>query len=293
MTTTFERFTETVKAEMSKMLDGYEITEQTVTKLNDITLHGLTARRKGNDTAPTLYLEGAYEAYCNGDSIKDIVTSMVNVILQSEPIAPITKAAELDMSIDNIREKLTARLIDPELNQEYLKTHPYGYSGAGLVLVADINISEDYRIVITNEMAEQYGLNMSEVFAIAIDNMEHRYPAILTNLEDALFGSDMNILDGNGELGSVGTLMASGTSGYGAIAIAYKGIADRIRDLIGDYYILPSSLHELIILRDSGEYNIADLKSMVTSANKTVVDDTDVLSNSVFHFGEYGMRRVA
>lgn len=293
MATTFTKFAQNVISEMSRQLEGFELTEQSIIKMNDITLHGITARRKGCDSAPTVYLDSAYDDYCNGASLDSIINSFVDTVLNAEPMTPIKTTAELDMHFDSIKDKLTARLIDTELNQMYLQRHPYGYVGAGLALIAEINLGNGYRCVITNDIVKQYDLEISEVLTTAIENMEKRYPATLMSLESAIFGGTDNVLDGNGYIDTMGTLMIDGADGFGATAIAYKGMGDRIRELIGDYYILPSSLHELIVLRDNGTYDTAELKNMVMSANSSVVDESDRLSDSVFHFGAEGLRRIA
>lgn len=291
MATTITSFAERIIAELESRLSEYEISEQSVVKQNDITLHGISIRNKDSDIAPTMYLDEAYEDYCNGHSIDSIVDSMVEMVINAEPIAPIKTASEFDMCFDKIKDSLTARLIDIELNQIYLQEHPHKEIGAGLTLVAEINIDRNYRCVINNSLAEQY--DMDKVFSTAIANMQKNHPAVLMNMETALFGERENILDGDGHFDTMGTLMIDESEGFGATAIAYKGTPEKIRDIIGDYYILPSSLHELIILRDNGTYDTADLKNMVVSANQSVVDDNDILSNSVFHFGEDGLCRVA
>lgn len=293
-TTTFTKFAQTVITELQNILTDYVISEQSVTKHNDITLHAVTVRHTDSDTAPTMYLDAFYEDFQNGYSIESIVNTIAEAVINAETITPITNGRDLDMSLDAIRDKLTVRLIDSELNQNYLRSHPYGFVGAGLAVVAEVNLDGNYKCVITNELAEQYGLEMSEVFAIALENMESRYPARLMNMEDSLLGNYSNILAGDGEFMTMGTLMSDGTNGFGAIAIAYNGIADKIREIVGNYYILPSSLHELIILPDSGCYDTAELKNMVVTANKTVVDESDILSNSVFYYGSDGiLSRVA
>lgn len=293
MATTFTRFAQDVISGMGRQLEGFELAEQLVTKMNDITLHGITARRKGSESAPTVYLDSAYNDYCNGASLDSIVKTFVDTVLNAEPIAPIRASDELDMHFDSIKDKLNARLIDSELNQMYLQSHPYGYVGAGLALIAEINLGNGYRCIITNDIVEQYDLDISEVLTTALENMEERYPATLMSLESAIFGERENVLDGNGYIDTMGTLMIDGADGFGATAIAYKGMGDRIREILGDYYILPSSLHELIILKDNGAFDTAELKDMVMSANSSVVDESDRLSDSVFHFGADGLRRIA
>lgn len=76
----FNTFTETVKAEMSRTLVDFDITEQSIVKMNDMKLHGVIARRRGEDAGATMYLDSAFEDYQNGESIENIVMPMVNAI---------------------------------------------------------------------------------------------------------------------------------------------------------------------------------------------------------------------
>ena len=80
---------------------------------------------------------------------------------------------------------------------------------------------------------------------------------------------------------------------FGASVLAYEGVTEQIREMYGgDYFILPSSLHEVILVGDDGSMRGEDLKQMVMQANRTVVEPSDVLSDSVFYFGAKGLQRV-
>ena len=293
MTTTFNTFVQTVIIELENRLTDYAISEVTVTKINDESLCGISIKHKDSDIAPTIYLNSLYEDYCNGCNLERIISGLVDMVHNAKPVAPIQSAEDIDFSFDSIKDKLTARVIDTELNQIYLQSHPYGYIFAGLAIIAEVNLGDHYRCVITNQLAEQYGLNISEILETARDNMQNRYPAMLTNMETALFGNRENILDGDSNLGTMGVLTLDGADGFGATVIAYKGIADTILQAVGEaeVYLLPSSLHEWIVLK--GDYDTAELKNMVLSANQTVVDTADKLSDSVFKLDAAGLHRVA
>lgn len=53
-----------------------------------------------------------------------------------------------------------------------------------------------------------------------------------------------------------------------------------------DIYIIPSSIHELIILRkkDFSESKVKDLKSIILDINETIVSSEDFLSNNLYEF---------
>lgn len=291
--TNINMFAETVKAELSRRLDGFDIKEQDVVKMNDIRMKGLVCRREGADAGPTVYMDGAYEAYCEGESIDRIIDSLIVTVLNAGSVAPVESADSIDFSFENIKDRLVLRLIDTVHNEDYLKEHPYREIGAGLALITAVDLGNEYSFVMTDALAGDY--DMDEVFDTAIGNMQKRFPAKLMNLGDAIFGESRNLLDSRaGFLEGMSTLTIDGDAGFGACAIVYKGIAERIYDLYGsEYFLLPSSLHEWILVPDHSDFDAESLKNMVLSANETVVAPTDLLSDSVFHYGADGLRRVA
>ena len=50
------------------------------------------------------------------------------------------------------------------------------------------------------------------------------------------------------------------------------------------FYILPSSIHETILVPDSGQYTPHELQEIVKSANRTVVERKEFLSDSVYYY---------
>ena len=71
----------------------------------------------------------------------------------------------------------------------------------------------------------------------------------------------------------------------GAAVVDYPGFMDDIADKVGgDFFVLPSSIHELLIIKDDGTQNFRDLETMVREVNASVVDSSDRLSDNVYHF---------
>ena len=65
-------------------------------------------------------------------------------------------------------------------------------------------------------------------------------------------------------------------------ALFYPGVINRIHELLGgDFYVLPSSVHELILIAvdDQDPQQLADL---VRSANRSVVRHNEILANDLF-----------
>ncbi len=52
----------------------------------------------------------------------------------------------------------------------------------------------------------------------------------------------------------------------------------------GDFFILPSSIHEVLIVPDNGEMKLPELEAMVRDVNATQVAPPDKLTDSVYHY---------
>ena len=71
----------------------------------------------------------------------------------------------------------------------------------------------------------------------------------------------------------------------GAACMLYPGVLDQIAAQMGcGFYILPSSVHEVILLPDRGEEDPGSLKSMVVQVNRTQVPREDILTDSLYCF---------
>ena len=88
--------------------------------------------------------------------------------------------------------------------------------------------------------------------------------------------------------------LSNRTRVYGASAMFYPDIMEVISgQLDADLFILPSSLHEIIILPDHGE-DPSELLSVVREINEEYIEEQDVLSTSIFYYDRKldHMRRV-
>ena len=69
----------------------------------------------------------------------------------------------------------------------------------------------------------------------------------------------------------------------GAAAVCYKDILDRFSQKVeDDLVILPSSVHETILLPLQKSNNMESLREMVYDSNRTVLDQSEFLSDSVY-----------
>lgn len=113
---------------LNEELPEYMISMETVTKINDRQLHGITIKLTEDLAAPIIYLEEIYQQYLKGVSIDEIIGQIETVVHCTKP--PINVGNDFIPSDDT----LEIRLLDPEINQRFLEDIPYITLDSGLAI---------------------------------------------------------------------------------------------------------------------------------------------------------------
>lgn len=145
---------------------------------------------------------------------------------------------------------------------------------ADLWIVPYLQVDDDGEAVtkVTSALTEIWGVSSDEVFEQAQINQVTLRPVIVKSLASEL---------GMPEADMPMYVVTSGCCG--ASAILYDGVVDMLREKVGgSFYILPSSIHEVIIVPKSGD--VDSLIDMVTTMNNAVVAEDERLSNSVYTY---------
>ena len=291
-----KEFIKTIKEELPDFLpdDVYEdiaIDDVEVAKMNDQKLHGLTFRPKESDAAPTLYIDDLYERHQNGEDLGFLLIDLANRYEEARnaPVPP-----DIDISWEKVMDNLSFRLLEKRRNTDFLANMPYADVGNGLALIVDINMpgdrNGDWRIAVNHGVMEALGVDKETLFFKAMDDVLVNDPPVLSDMAQALFSPEKdNLLDRSdpidpSDLGGMYVLTTE-SGNLGASALFYPDVQEKAAELMGSgYYVLPSSVHECILVPDTAGHNEKDLCAMVKEANRTVVEPKDVLSDNVYHF---------
>ena len=72
---------------------------------------------------------------------------------------------------------------------------------------------------------------------------------------------------------------------HGAAAVLYEGCLEKIAaELACNYYVLPSSIHEVILTPDRHGFSYEELSSMVKEINESQVREEEVLSDHAYYY---------
>lgn len=135
-------------------------------------------------------------------------------------------------------------------------------------------------------MMETYGVSFSQLHKDAMENSVKIFPPVVRPLSSMIESLSQGFLneerkDYNGEI----LVITNEANVNGAAALFYPGIMNHISELIGgDYYILPSSIHECILLPMTIQPNYLELENMVKEVNMMMVPEEEQLGNRVYYY---------
>ncbi len=260
-----------------------------VTKNNSISLDGITIVKGGGNISPTIYLNKYYEEYLEGKSIISIINDIVSIRIFNE--GNIEFEAEAIDDYNKIKQNIIVRIVNYEKNKLQLENCPYipfndlAITFRWLAHKDDVGIATS---LISNNEIERWDVSIGELYRVAIENSRRIFPAKITNMK-ALFNEYIEecreYIDDYKDDQIKLYVLTNEIGINGATSMIYKDILKKFADQKeSNLYILPSSVHEVIIVPEIYVDDKDYLKEIVKSANKTVVGLMDVLSDTVYYY---------
>lgn len=263
-----------------------------VTKVNT-TLDGLALRPErisGRVASPCVYINNLYETYREtGKSLDAILTQTAKVLVDSLNDSQ-KIVGQMEDALKNYKEKVTFKLINYEQNKECLADRPHRrYLDLAVVYGVAVLAGEDCSgsAVVSNSLMESLGTTEEELFQLAKENTRNLNSPRVSTMFDMLSGlarkCEFEIppeLPDDSEM----YVITNEKSINGATSIFYEDLLhDLAEKLQDDLYILPSSIHEVIVIPSNG-HDLEELTDMVHEINSTQVDLTEQLSNQVYRY---------
>ena len=236
-------------------------------------------------------LKEIYQNVEDGENIDHAVFKMVNTI---EDSINLIKTKEQDVKsfitdYEKVKDNTYLRLIPGD--SPILKSTPHKMI-EDMALVVNIHLdsmSDDHGrscVVVSTPLMEMYGIDEAKLFADAEKNSLANEPIVFKPLFDMvkdLINSE-NIPDPE-DVGIV-TYIATNASGFHGAAVAgYPDFCEKAAETMGgSFYMLPSSVHEFILIKDDGKAKAKELNKMIRNVNETVLEPRDVLAAQCYHY---------
>lgn len=285
---------------------GAKIKTHSITKNNGVVYTGLTVNKNRKEVlSPIIYLEPYFDDYNAGRNFNDIVEC---IIKQREDNSIINDFdPSIIMDFDKIEHNICVKLVNAELNKELLANVPHKRIkdlAAIFYILAYTKEDGNGTITITKEMMGKwrYNIKIKELYKLALENTQRLFPGKINDmgyminkisgfapnvddLEVEYAGPSFNIYkEVDAELNPL-YVVTNVANVSGACVLLYDELLKTFAKKIdGNFYILPSSIHEVLFVPEKANVNKEELKDMVCSVNQEVVDTRDFLSDNVYYY---------
>ena len=256
------------------------------TKTNNVSRIGLTIKTAGSNIAPTIYMEEFYEKLIEGNSIEDIRDELADLYVYTVEKSPNVTFLD-DFKLENVQDRIAMRMVNYKDNREMLSETPHKKVddlAVYYVVVVGCNKEGTACMTIKNTHQEMLGISTDELHQIAMENTTKIFPPVFMKIEDKLSQIENNLLVSEDVGRNSGMfVLTNEIANFGAVNIMYPEIAEKIKEIIGsDYYVLPSTIHEMILVPKGEQVDARELGIMLREINGYMVDKEDRLSDHIY-----------
>lgn len=286
-----DELVDAVKEKLYERGSEVDIKINMVEKMNE-SYEAMTVTPEGSNIGMNLNMGAFAQAYENGVGFDEIVAQVTNTIETHLADMP-TFDVQMLTDYEQMKDKLSMEVISAERNAEMLAKVPHQEMEDMAVVyrfVMDSNSDGRATILVTNDLLNRMGVTPEQLHADALENAPELRPAVIKGMREVMLemmGPEAAEMFGieafPAEEKMYVATVPDKTSGAGVIA--YQEFMDQAAEKLGgDFFILPSSIHEILLVRDDGNANFRDLKAMVEEVNATQVAPEEKLTDSVYHY---------
>lgn len=280
--------------------EGGKVLINHIMKNNGRELDGLVILEKDSIISPTIYLNYYYQKYVQGCAVEEIAAQIMEFYRKHKDNIDFDPSVFLNY--ENVKDSIVYKVINYDKNKKLLEDIPHkkilDLAVVFYWLVKRGN-DDNASVLIHNDNINRWGISQEELYETALINTPKLLEScikpismLLNEIIDRNAKKEERVCDdySNDEL----ALMFSSTDMFvltnkakfnGAACILYEKLLDRFSNAVdSDLYILPSSVHEVIILPKSSGYDKNMLQDMVREVNAEGVAADEVLSDNVYEY---------
>lgn len=296
--TTIETFASVIKSAMEAHYgSNYKISINKVTKNNGLQLTGITILHADSNIAPNIYINNMFEQYQDGRTMESICREIINTYEEHKMDVTFDTKSLTDYT--KFQNRICYKLVNANKNAALLEDAPHVLI-EDLAVIFYILISNDRdgikTITIKNNIFDSWDISIDELYDIAIANTQSIFRGSVQPMKNVLMDIlskeiddeyateffDM-MVDIDNDIPMYVCSNAKKVNGAGVIL--YSGLLKEFADKVdSNVYILPSSIHETLLIPESADIDVEQLKCMVRSVNTTEVAPDEILSDNVYYY---------
>jgi len=293
----FTSFKTLVRDEVERRAgEAYRVRLNDVMKNNGVILSGLTVMQDDSNISPTIYLNDYYREYENGRTTLGTVINDVMDVYNKNKVN-----RKLDMryflNYESVKGRIVLKLINTQKNQELLKDIPH-MEFLDLSIVFQFLVSDETigaaSILIHNAHAKLWGVDYRELYKRALQNTPKLLQYELKSMKDVMreilhaetdayqksdYDEHMEEIDRCVPM----YVLSNKNRTDGAACMLYPNlISDFAKAIRSDLYIIPSSVHELLLLPAGDTDESGSIRDIIREVNETQLLEEEILSDSLY-----------
>ncbi|MCU6747907.1 DUF5688 family protein [Faecalicatena acetigenes] len=294
----YQEFVRAVKEEVNRKLEGgMKAVIYKAVKNNGKEKSGLLIETPGINISPTIYLEEFYEEFEEGESLEKIAVEIV--YFYEKVRCEHSWDPEEIRTYDSVKKKIAFKLINTEKNKELLKLAPHiSMLDLSIVFYVLLEITEygSATMLLYNDHLNRWNVSVGRIWEDARKNVLTLLPAQFFTMRSILQGDmekeecignqkGQDLLQHDSLERDCMYVLSNRVRNLGAACILYPKMLERIGGILEeDYYILPSSIHEVVIVPASKGTHSEEMSKMVKEINGTQVLAEEILSDHAYFY---------
>lgn len=279
----YETFKEHILEQIHAHFQGTrKVSIQKIIKNNGLKLDGLIILEQGLNIAPTLYLNYYFQKYENGTCFSEIIEEILCDYERNRPRESINVSFFTEFS--NVKYRIVYKLINYDKNAELLERIPHvPFLDLAIVFycLAHSDGTGNATILIHNHHMERWGVSITELMKWACKNTPLLLPCELRSVKSMF--PDSSKLDTTNLFPMF--IMTNYSRLNGATTMIYKELLKEIAmEMESDLYILPSSVHEVLLLPAKDKKALSELSELVKQVNALEVSAEEILSDHAYYY---------
>lgn len=273
--------------------EGYGTELSEVRKNNGVIKDVLYIRKADSECVPCFYMDELYRSYCGGENEIGLAEHLADIVLTE--CERVREQVPDFLEPDWIVSHLFVRLIQAESNAEWSEDAVY-VEFLDLLAVFYVLTEE------ADDGIKSYQLPRNVWDALGLGSAEAYFPVILENTRrlfaERLWCVEQSVrecsIDGAPQyvtrlvppqtcVSAKMYVLSNRRRINGAAVLLYPELLRRLGDTFGgDYYVIPSSIHEVLLLTGTEDEDAGLLNRTIRTVNEEHVPPEEVLSNHVY-----------
>ena len=279
-------FQESLKEELAERGMDTDVSFQKVEKMNE-SYDAVTVKPIDSIIGVNFNVEKAFDSYEAGTDMDEVVNHTADSVEKAFREAP-----QIDITAitdyEQMKSKLSMEVVSADRNADLLQNVPHEKM-EDMAVVYRLMLGQmdegSGTVLVTDQLMERFGITHEQLRQDALENAPEIRPSEIRGMSEVMneiapgMAPEIAPEDEQMFVASVPDKIR------GAGVIAYPNfMEDAAEKMGGDFFVIPSSIHEVLLVRDNGEMTSKDLENMVKEVNATQVEPEDQLTDHVYHY---------